>query len=302
MVGGWGILVASEDRGVATGFTRWGRELALLSSRACSLDDLFGALADGVAEAASADFVQLLEYVAEEDLFILRAGHGFHGASQEGDGRVRIPSGLLSQAGRAMLDPEGLPVEIEDFSTPHDWADDAMLRGHGARSGVAVKVESEAGDFGAIGAFYAAPRCFTSEERDFLALAASLLGAGVRRLGEREQAVAWRSRAALLMAGAELLKFPAEKEDLLSAAVSAVVNRTGAHPIADWCFADALSGNGRPPRLERVAVGCVEGAAEHLEEAFSEPLSPGAPHGAPRAYATRQTELVRRVGPNLSRG
>lgn len=280
-------------------FMRWIGELAVASSEARSWDELFGSFADGVAEAASADFVQLLEYVAEEELFILRAGPGLHGDFHEGSGWVRVPSGLLSQAGRAMLDPEGLPVALEDFSSPHDWADDDLLRGHGARSGISVKVEGGVGDFGAIGAFYAVPRCFTSEERGFLALAAALLGSGVKRLGQREQAAAWRSRAELLRSGSELLKFPAEKDDLLTAAVSAVINCGGAYPIADWCFADALTGDGRFSRLERVAVGCVEGAAEHLEEAFSAPLSPSAPHGAPRAYATRQTELVRRVGSDL---
>lgn len=287
------------------GSIRWIGELAAASSRACSLAELFGAFSAGVAEAASADFVQLLEYVAEEEPFILRAGHGFDGDSQQGSGRATVPSGLLSQAGRAMLDPEGLPVALEDFSSPHDWADDALLRGHGARSGIAVKVGKvggEPGESGAIGAFYAAPRHFTSEEKDFLSLAAALLGSGIERLGQREVAVAWRTRAELLCSGAALLKVPAEKGELFSAAVSAAVNDGGVRPVADWCFADALVGDGRLPRLERVAVGCVEGAAEHLEEAFSAPLSPSAPHGAPRAYATRQTELVRRVGSDFISG
>ncbi|MGH8473412.1 MAG: LuxR C-terminal-related transcriptional regulator, partial [Gammaproteobacteria bacterium] len=44
-----------------------------------------------------------------------------------------------------------------------------------------------------------------------------------------------------------------------------------------------------------VAAHHAEAAEEKLEEAFSAPLEPTAPHGAPRAYATRRAELVKRI-------
>lgn len=174
------------------------KALISISHHARSQAELFRAFSAEVACGLSADLTQLLEYVPDRGNLVLRAGHGFQGGFNEGDGRATVPAGLLSQAGRAMLDPEGLPVALEDFSSPHDWADDALLRGRGARSGIAVKVGKvggEPGGFGAIGAFYAAPRHFTSEEKDFLALAAALLGSGIERLGQRELAVAWRARS-----------------------------------------------------------------------------------------------------------
>jgi GAF domain-containing protein len=205
-----------------------------------------------------------------------------------------VPAGLLSQAGRAMLDPTGRVVELEDVSNPHDWTDDELVIGHGARSGIAVKVEVAGREFGVLGAFYRDTRVFSPDEGRFLSYAAALLGAGVERLERIAAAIAWRSRAELMLAGTALLKIPAERDAILSAAALAAVSggAGGSRPIADWCFTDALESNASLPRLKRVAVDHAEGVAERLEEAFSAPLSPSAPHGAPRAYATRRTELV----------
>lgn len=273
-------------------------ELAEASHRASSRAGLFGAFAAGVANAMSADLAQVLEYAPGEGRFVLRAGRGF---PEDLYDRARVPAGLLSQAGRALLDPVGRPVELADFSRPHEWADDELLSGHGARSGIAVKIEAGGQGFGALGVFYRDPRPFSPEEGRFLSRTAALLGAGIERLAYEEEAIAWRSRAELLRTGAALLKLPAERDDLLSAAVLAAVSGGvgGARPVADWCFADALEGNGGLPRFTRVAVDHAEGAAERVEEAFSTPLAPTAPHGAPRVYATRQPELVERIGPDF---
>jgi GAF domain-containing protein len=265
-------------------------ELISASCRIRSRTELFREFAAGVACGLSADLTQALEYDADGSDLVLRAGHGFREDLHE---QVRVPSGLLSQAGRALLDPMGRPVELEDFSKAHDWADDALLLEHGAKSGIVVKITSGARDFGTLGAFYLLPRSFASEEIRFLVRATSLLGSELERLALEREVVAWRSRYELLRAGYALLPIPTGRDDLFSAAASVVVN--GGCPMADWCFADAVEGEGVLPKLSRVAVERTGGAAEHLEEAFSAPLSPNVPHGAPRAYATRQTELVRRV-------
>ncbi|MGF1473896.1 MAG: GAF domain-containing protein [Rubrobacteraceae bacterium] len=222
---------------------------------------------------------------------MLRAGRGF---PQEIYGQARVPGGLLSQAGRAVLDPYGRPVVIDDFSKPHDWADEDLSVAHGARSGIAVKIQTDALDYGALCVFSAHPREYLPEEVDFMHQAATLLGGGLDRLQKHEAAVAWRSRAELLRSGTALLKVPATRDELLSAAVLAAVGggAGGARPIADWCFADVLVSNGARPKFGRVAVDHAEGAEPHVQASFSAPLSPTASHGTPRAYATRQPELV----------
>jgi GAF domain-containing protein len=268
-------------------------ELIIASHRVRSRSELFRVFTSGVADGLAADLTQILEYASGRGDFILRAGHGFRDELLD---QARVPCGLLSQAGRAMLDPEGQPVELTDFSRSHEWSDDELLKEHGAKSGVVVKIESGERDFGTLGAFYSVPRSFEPEEVRFLTCAASLLGLEIERLRRGDEASAWLSRYELLRAGAALLRVPAERDEILSAASIAAVNGApSCAPMADWCFVDALESAGRLPSLRRVAVENGEGDVEHLGEAFSAPLSPNALHGAPRVYATRQTELVRSV-------
>lgn len=272
--------------------------LAEVSHHCSSIGELLREFAERVGEALTADFVQLLQYSPEEDALLLRSGHGFPHSLYD---RARVPTGLLSQAGRAMIDPAGSTVALEDFSRPHEWADDHLVREHGARSGIVVKIATYARDFGTLGAFYRNARRFPSEEEAFLIRAARLLGSGIERLECGEAAIAWHSRAEILRAGAALLRVPAEADAFMTAAALAVVSGGGggSRPLADWCFADALEANGPLPKLRRVAVDHAEGAAEKLEEVFSAPLAPNAPHGSPRVYATRQGELVERIGPDF---
>ncbi len=271
-------------------------DLVEASHHGVSPGELFGTFSTVIGAAFSADLLQLLEYMQHEAAFVLRAGQGF--PENLYDGQARVPAGLLSQAGRALLDPTGRPVALEDFSRPHDWVDDDLATGYGAKSGLAIKIRNEVEDFGALAIFYRSPRRFTDMDRRFLSCAATLLGAGLERLAREASAVAWRSRAKLLSAGTALLKVPAQRDAVLSAAALSAVSSgvRGSRPIADWCFADALEADGFLPKLRRVAVDHADGTPERLEEAFSAPLAPGASYGAPRVYVTRQPELVERTG------
>jgi GAF domain-containing protein len=268
--------------------------LAQASHYAPNHPELFDAFADGVASALHADLLLILEHERLEGRFLLCSGRGF---PEELYGKTHVPDGLLSQAGRALLDPAGQPVELDDFSIPHDWADDWLVTEHGGRGGVAVKVAAAGRAFGVLEVFYRAPRQLLREQIAFLDQAAGLLAAGLLRLEREEAAIAWRSRSELLRAGAALMRVPADLNDLLHAAVLSAVSggAGGSRPIADWCLADVLESNGSVPKLRRAAVDRAGGAAPGLEEIFSTPLVPTACHGASRAYATRQPELVHRT-------
>lgn len=269
--------------------------LAEASHYASRESELLGVFASGVAAPLRADLVQILEYVAGEACFVLRAGHGF---PEELYDRERVPAGLLSQAGRALLDPRGRAVTLADFSVSHDWADDDLMREHGARSGVVHKVATDAKAFGALGVFWRVPHELSEEESRFLERAAGLLSAGIARLDRRAAAAAWRSRSGLLSAGTALLKVPAERDAVLFAATVAGVNGASdrARPMADWCMADALETGGRRPKIVRAGIAHAGGNGNHLKDSFSEPLLPTAPHGTARIYATRKPELIRRCG------
>ena len=272
--------------------TQLGR-LAIVSHEAPTHSQLFEDFVDRIAHVLGADFVEILEHLGEEGAFLLRCARGL---PDELIHCARVPGGLLSQAGRAYLDPLGRTVELVDVSRPHDWVDSQLFLSHGARSGITVRVEEGGRSFGVIGAFYAAPRDFSSDEREFLRQASALLGAGLQRLRRECEASSWRSRSELLRAGAALLKVPAERDAVLFAAAAAGVGvgSGGAPPMADWCAADALEAGGRRPRLSRAGIAHAGGNAERLKESLSVPLAPSAAHGASRVYATRQPELVRK--------
>lgn len=65
---------------------------------------LFEALAGGAATALLAELVQVLEWMPAEGSFVLRSGRGFPEEPYDGP---RVPGGLLSQADRVVLDPQG---------------------------------------------------------------------------------------------------------------------------------------------------------------------------------------------------
>jgi DNA-binding NarL/FixJ family response regulator len=268
--------------------------LAEASHHSPELTELFSVFAGAVAETLRADLAQILEYDEAGRSFVLRAGWGL---PEELYGGARVPAGLLSQAGRALLDPWSRPVVLENRSLHHDYADDPLAVERGARSGIAVKVSYCGRDLGALVAYYRTPRAFCDDEIRFLSRAAGLLASGIVRLEREEEGTAWRSRAELLRAGAALLRVPAAGEALLTASVLAAVagGAGGSRPIADWCLADALESNGSTPTLKRVAVDHAGGAAEHLREALSSALTSTAPHGSPRAVLARQPELVART-------
>ena len=272
-------------------------DLAVASHEATSTPILYEACASALTQALGADFAEVLEYLDGEGAFVLRSARGF---AEEVTDLERVPSGLLSQAGRAFLDPLGHTVEFEDVSRPREWmvASDPLVR-RGARSGIAIRVEEDGRPFGVIGAFYAAPRTFSSEEREFLSQAARLLGAGLRRLCSEREAASWRSRSELLRSGAVLLRVPAERDSVLFAAAAAGVG--GEWPMADWCAADALEADGRLPMLIGVGVARAWGGTQRVEHKISVPLAPAAQHGLARVYATRQPELFRRCDESFVR-
>lgn len=98
---------------------------------------LFDALASVSQNTLHADLVQVLEYSNDERACVLRDRRGF---SKDLYSRARVPAGLVSQAGRAMLDPQAEPIALTDFHAAHDYSDDPLLVHCGARSGFAVKV------------------------------------------------------------------------------------------------------------------------------------------------------------------
>ncbi len=76
-------------------------DLAITSHEAPSQRRLFETFADRIAQVLGAEFVEVLEYLKGEEAFAVRCARGL---PEEFNDRVRVPGGLLSQAGRAFLE------------------------------------------------------------------------------------------------------------------------------------------------------------------------------------------------------
>src|SRR5215210_8853214 len=82
--------------------------LAVASHEASSGSRLFEGFADRIAYALGADFVEILEHLGAEGAFVVRCARGLPDDLKD---CAHVPGGLLSQAGRAFLDPLGRTVE-----------------------------------------------------------------------------------------------------------------------------------------------------------------------------------------------
>jgi diguanylate cyclase (GGDEF)-like protein/PAS domain S-box-containing protein len=140
------------------------------------LDDLMNEAVAVVTRSLGVDGASVAELVAEEDCFVLRAGHG-----RAGDlgGEPRLATGPRSQAGYALL--TGGPVVVSDWSTEDRFEQAAPHREMGVASGLSVVIEGSRAPFGALGAFSFEPRDYGDGDIDFLQSLANVLADAIER-------------------------------------------------------------------------------------------------------------------------
>lgn len=247
----------------------------------------------GLASALAADFVQVLEYLPDEEHLLMVAGAGF---ADPLVGRERVPGSLHSQAGYTMLKRE--PVVVADYSRENRFGRPGPVGESGLASGVTVPIPPEGTIYGVLGIYTTKPRIFEDAEISFLTRAASYLAAAVQRDKEsraRKTAQRWltaleetaiRSASALDEAGA------------LQAYVKLLTNhREG---ISDHAFVDLehTNGSGEVIRSAAARQGALLDPWTSAWSILKAP-EPGAPHGTPKVLDTGQPELIPLVTDDL---
>ena len=141
-----------------------------------SFDSLFEEATRMTAIGMQVRFCKVLEYLPEENRFLVRAGVGWH----EGVvGRVKIGAELTSPAGYALH--TGKPVisnhlqDEERFTTPD------LLADHGVRRALNVILLGDGHPFGVLEVDSEAPGAFDDHDIDFLQAVANLLGLALER-------------------------------------------------------------------------------------------------------------------------
>ncbi len=147
--------------------------IARLGLRALSdvgLDDLMQEVCMELTRVLDADFAKVLEYRAEQDDMLVRAGEGW----PEGVvGQASVPADVGSQAGFTLRSVE--PVIVEDLAAERRFTGPDLLTDHGVASGMSCVIPGGTTAFGVLGVHAKHTRAFTGDDANFLQSAANLL-------------------------------------------------------------------------------------------------------------------------------
>lgn len=123
------------------------------------------------------EFCKILELLPSHAEMLLRAGSGW----KEGVvGETRIPAGLDSQAGYALL--ADFPVVVTDLRSERRFQGPSLLREHGVVSGMTCIVrELDGSAWGVIGAHSSRRMVFTEDDMSFLIAVANILSNAIHR-------------------------------------------------------------------------------------------------------------------------
>ena len=165
--------------------TRQQAVLAELGLRALEVTDLKFLMDDTarvVAETLEVDLCKIMEMLPDGEGLLVRAGVGW----EEGAvGNATEGAGLDSQAGYTLARSE--PVISEDLGAETRFRLSALLREHGAVSGVTVVIPGRGGPFGVLGTHTRSRRTFSDDDVNFLQAVANVLAAAIERTEAEER-------------------------------------------------------------------------------------------------------------------
>lgn len=290
--------------------------LSQLSLEGTRVPDLAREVAETAAEVLGADLVYVMELLPEARTLQLKAGVG---CDENLLGSFTVPVGpgsrlgYVSQAGLTMISDE--PVVVRDLHAEGSFEGCELLKRHGVRSGITVRVTAKNmdHDYGILGVHCRESREWTQEEEDWLSGVGRALGAAAARsvdtisraeagapaLRDAEEArraarQASRRTAALKHAMAILASAPGPHGSLDAAAALAV------RGPADWCFVDLLENGGRPIEgtlIRRVVVRAAD--ADHADLARglarSYPFDPTVGVGTQLVMSTARPQLLETI-------
>ena len=167
---------ARDDISARAGLQKVMGELGMRAMQNGDLLALMNAAVASVASALEADYCSILEFQADGQTLLLRAGVGWN-------------PGLVGQAASTMK-PESLaayllrtqaPVLVQDFATETRFRMPDLLHEHGVVSGLSVLIRRRAQPIGMLGVFTAQQRNFTADHVYLLQGVAELLSTAIER-------------------------------------------------------------------------------------------------------------------------
>jgi signal transduction histidine kinase len=146
------------------------------------------------AEGIGVEHAKILEYRAETDDLLVRAGVGW---AENVVGQARLSSDMASPPGRAFRSAR--PIFIEDIRVSDEFRYSELLRSHNVVALVNVPIKANGFTYGVLEVDSNAPRRFSEDDSNFLVGFANLLAAAVeRRRHDEDLLEAARERERLL--------------------------------------------------------------------------------------------------------
>ncbi|WP_160936370.1 sensor histidine kinase [Teichococcus coralli] len=164
-------------------------EFGIAALRSQDLQVLFDMAAQLAARGLGSDFTKVLEYLPEENSFLVRAGVGWRPGVV---GHARIGSEMESAAGYAFR--TGRPVTSNVLSEESRFQIPRLLVEHGVRRAANVVIRGESTPYGVLEADSRDGEPFTPDDTNFLQALANTLGVAI----DRERARQERNRLAAL--------------------------------------------------------------------------------------------------------
>ena len=151
-------------------------ELGVISLKRTPFDELLIHTVELVAKGLETQFCKLLEYLPEQERFLLRAGVGW----DEGlIGHATISAGRASPAGYALQ--TGKPVISNHLENEERFATPDLLRDHGVKRAINVIIRGDDAAFGVLEVDSRSEGEFSEQDIAFLQGAANILAMAIER-------------------------------------------------------------------------------------------------------------------------
>jgi GAF domain-containing protein len=151
-------------------------DLGVLALKGVAFEDLLGQTARLTAEGLQAEFCKVMEYLPDENCFLVRAGVGW---GDDVVGKAKVGADLESPAGFALR--TGKPVISNHLENEERFRTPQLLIRYGIRRAMNVILQGDRSPFGVLEADARSEGDFTENDIAFLQGAANMLGMAIER-------------------------------------------------------------------------------------------------------------------------
>ena len=151
-------------------------ELSQLALQTGELPELLEESVALVTQILQVRYSEVLEYLPEQNLFLLRAGLGWKPGAV---GSFTIPVAREFQSGYTFLTQKR--VTVDDYSQDIPFNPSPLIETHKIRAGITVHIPGQKRPFGVLGVYSTGARSFNADDVNFLRSVANIIAVAIQR-------------------------------------------------------------------------------------------------------------------------